>query len=79
MTTVKVIVAAVDFVAFNSTSTYGCPIGEVVAVSRSPRQNTRVTIADQSRLISMLSSQTLTDGDKTENIIRQRCGDHGAW
>ncbi|KAL8804531.1 MAG: hypothetical protein Q9200_005800 [Gallowayella weberi] len=40
MTVTKVIVAPRDFVTLRRTSTYGCPVGELIALSRSPRQNT---------------------------------------
>ena len=43
MTMVKVIVAPRDCVALRRTSTYGWPVGELMASSRLPRQNTRVT------------------------------------
>ena len=40
----NVIVAPLDFVAFRRTSTYGCPVGKLMASSRLPRQKTNVTV-----------------------------------
>ena len=41
--TARNLVAGTEFVAFNTTSIYGCPVGEFVADSMSPRQNIKVT------------------------------------
>ena len=42
-TTARTDVAATDWVALRTISTYGCPVGELVAAWMSPRQNMRVT------------------------------------